>query len=84
MKRLNYYRMKLMLVVVAVSVFSGLGPAKADFTFGQRVNLGPGVNSSYGDYDPFLPSGEKSTHKAIPIGGFMLDEHERITWSFRL
>jgi hypothetical protein len=44
MKLLDGYRMRLVLVgVVAVIVVSG-GSAKADFTFGEPVNLGPTIN----------------------------------------
>jgi hypothetical protein len=44
MKWLNSYRMKLMSVGVVVAVMFS-GSAKADFTFGEVVNLGPLVNS---------------------------------------
>ena len=54
MKRLNGNKMKLVLVGIAVVVLISAGHANADFTFGERVNLGPVVNSPYGDYDPFI------------------------------
>jgi hypothetical protein len=46
MERLNGYRMRLMLLGVVVTVLLGGRLAKADFTFGEPVNLGPMVNSS--------------------------------------
>jgi hypothetical protein len=50
MKCLNCYKVRLVLVVfLAVIVFSVGGVANADFTFGEPVNLGPTVNSSSGD-----------------------------------
>jgi len=49
MKRLNDYRMRLVVVgCVAVILLCG-GNAKADFTIGTPTNLGPTVNTSYGD-----------------------------------
>jgi hypothetical protein len=49
MKRLNGYRMRMMLVGIAAGIVFGGGRAKADFTFGQPTNLGPTVNSASGD-----------------------------------
>ena len=49
MKWLNCEEIKVLLVVfMAVIILTG-GIAKADFTFGEPVNLGPTVNSSSGD-----------------------------------
>jgi len=49
MKWLNDYTMRLMLVgLVAAVVFGGVS-ARADFTFGEPVNLGPTINSSYSE-----------------------------------
>ena len=42
-----------MVAIVALALCFA-GSATADFTFGERVNLGPVVNSAYGDYDPFI------------------------------
>ena len=42
-------RIKMMVFVAIVSILVGGGSVRADFTFGQPVNLGPTVNS--GDYD---------------------------------
>ncbi|MFC1634808.1 LamG-like jellyroll fold domain-containing protein [Planctomycetota bacterium] len=41
--------MKLMLVMTMATIVFGGGRAKADFTFGEPVNLGPTVNKSSGD-----------------------------------
>ena len=49
MKMLNGYRMRLLLIGVMAGMVFGGGTAKADFTFGEPVNLGPTVNSSSGD-----------------------------------
>ncbi|HCO95519.1 MAG TPA: hypothetical protein DIU00_16490, partial [Phycisphaerales bacterium] len=49
MQWLNGYKMRLVLVGIAAGIFFGGGRAKADFTFGEPVNLGPTVNSSSGD-----------------------------------
>jgi hypothetical protein len=48
MKWSNCDRMRLLVVFVAVIVFSG-GSAKADFKFGEPVNLGPPFSSSSGE-----------------------------------
>jgi len=50
MKWLNVYRMRLVLVGVVAAVVLGGGSAKADFTFGKPVNLGPTVNSDQWDW----------------------------------
>ncbi|MGB2863259.1 MAG: LamG-like jellyroll fold domain-containing protein [Sedimentisphaerales bacterium] len=49
MKWLNGYRMRLMLVGFVAAVVLSSGSAKADFIFGEPVNLGPTVNSSMQD-----------------------------------
>ena len=54
MKCLNGNRMRLFLVVIMAVFVLGGGQAKADFTFSERVNLGPVVNSPYDDMDPFI------------------------------
>ena len=55
MKWLNGSRMRLVLVGVMVAVILSVGgSATADFIFGERGNLGPIVNSPYGDGDPFI------------------------------
>jgi hypothetical protein len=54
MKLSNCAKIKMVLVGLVAAIVLGGGSAKADFTFGQRVNLGPIVNSPYGDFDPFI------------------------------
>ena len=49
MKWLNGYRMKVVFVVFVTAIVFRGGPAEADFTFGEPVNLGPTVNTSYGE-----------------------------------
>ena len=49
MKLLERNRMRLMLIGFVAFIVLGDGTAKADFTFGEPVNLGPTVNSSSGD-----------------------------------
>ncbi|MFC1634412.1 LamG-like jellyroll fold domain-containing protein [Planctomycetota bacterium] len=49
MKRLNGDRMRLVVFGIAAGIVFGGGIVKADFTFGEPVNLGPTVNSSSGD-----------------------------------
>jgi hypothetical protein len=50
MKRLNDYRMKLVLTgFVAAIVVASSASVKADFTFGEPTNLGPTINSSVRD-----------------------------------
>jgi len=46
MRWLNGYRMRFMLVGFVAAIVLGAGSAKADFTFGEAVNLGPTVNSA--------------------------------------
>jgi Tol biopolymer transport system component len=45
MKLLNGYRIKLVLVGIVATIVIG-GNARADFTFGEPINLGPNINSS--------------------------------------
>ena len=52
MKRLNDDRMRLMLLGIVVAVVLGSRSTKADFTFGEPMNLGPIVNSSNADGSP--------------------------------
>jgi hypothetical protein len=49
MKWLNCYRMKVVFVVFVTAIVFGGGRAEADFTFGEPVNLGPTVNTSYAE-----------------------------------
>jgi hypothetical protein len=55
MKRLDDSKIRLMLIVfVAAIVLGGSGSASADFTFGEPVNLGPPINTPYGDYNVYF------------------------------
>ncbi|MFC1635553.1 hypothetical protein ACFL5Z_11985 [Planctomycetota bacterium] len=47
-------KLKMYLLIVSVFLISLYGNAKADFTFGTPANLGPSVNSEFGDFDPHL------------------------------
>jgi Tol biopolymer transport system component len=79
MKLLNSNRMRLILIgILAVIVGSG-GSAKADFTFGQRVNLGPIVNSSYADFDPFISPDGLSLYFCSPRPGGLGQEDIWVT-----
>ena len=49
MKRLSDYRMRFVLVGIVVAIIIGSGIAKADFTFGEPMNMGMPVNSPQGD-----------------------------------
>ena len=49
MKWLNCYRMKVVFVVFVAAIGICSGRAKADFTFGEPVNLGSPVNTSYNE-----------------------------------
>ena len=49
MKGLNDDRMRLVLVGIVATFVFGSGQTKADFTFGEPVNMGTPVNSSAGD-----------------------------------
>jgi len=46
---LNDYRMKLVLVGFVAAIELGGKNAKADFTFGEPVNLGPPINTEVGE-----------------------------------
>jgi Tol biopolymer transport system component len=54
MKLSNYIKIRLLFVAYSAVIVLGGGRVKGDFTFVQRVNLGPVVNSPSGDYDPFI------------------------------
>jgi len=54
MKWLNDYRMRLVLVGFVAAMVLGGGSAKADFTFGEPVNLGPPVNTSVADIPKYI------------------------------
>jgi len=50
MKRLNEYRMKMILFGFVAVIVLGSRKANADFTFSEPTNLGPSVNSTSGDW----------------------------------
>ena len=52
MRWLNGYRIRSVLVGVVATIVVGGGSAKADFTFGEPINLGPPVNSGYSEWCP--------------------------------
>jgi Tol biopolymer transport system component len=52
MRWFDEHRMRLVLVGFVVAVMLGGNIAKADFTFGEPMNLGPTVNSSVHDEEP--------------------------------
>ena len=55
MKRQGNYGKKMVWLAVAVGVLmGGGGTTKADFTFGEPINLGPMVNGSSGDWVPSI------------------------------
>jgi hypothetical protein len=49
MKWLNDYRLRLVLVGIVAGIVVGVGRARADFTFGDPVNLGATINGSSAD-----------------------------------
>ena len=49
MKWLDGYRIRFVLVGIVVVIVLSSRIAKADFTFGTPTNLGPTINSSYGE-----------------------------------
>ena len=54
MRQASGSKMRMVLLGVVVGILAGGGSARADFTFSERVNLGPVVNSPYADLDPFI------------------------------
>lgn len=54
MKWLNGYRIRLALFGFVAAIVLGGGSARADFTFGKPVNLGPNINSSSVEIDPSI------------------------------
>ncbi|MFB0553337.1 MAG: LamG-like jellyroll fold domain-containing protein [Phycisphaerae bacterium] len=71
MKRLNGYRIRLVLVGVVAAIVLGGGSANADFTLGEPTNLGPTVNSTTDDYFP-----------NISVDGLTLYFHSRRSGSY--
>ena len=54
MKWLDCYKIRLILVGFVAAIVLGGGSAKADFIFGEPMNLGPPVNSAYVETAPFI------------------------------
>ena len=54
MKWSDGYRMRLLLVGFGAAIIVSCGSAKADFIFGEPINLGPTVNSSSHDQHPSI------------------------------
>ena len=75
MEWLDDYRMRLMLVGFVAACVLGARIARADFTFGEPMNLGPTVNSSADEFDPGISSDglELYFHSARPGGYGPLD-----------
>jgi len=68
---LNSNRMSVVVVVMVAMMVVGGGIANADFTFSERVNLGPVVNSPYDDMDPFIaPDGLSLYFASWRPGGY--------------
>jgi len=56
MKRLNDYMMRLIVVGFVAVLMLSAGKAKADFTFGERTDLGPKVNCTTDQWDVCISS----------------------------
>ena len=54
MKRFNDPKISLLLSALLIVLALTAGHAKADFTFGEPVNLGPAINSAYNDGIDFI------------------------------
>ncbi len=54
MKWLDGYRMRIVLIGFVAAIMLGDRTVKADFTFGEPTNLGPTVNSSAGESQPYI------------------------------
>jgi Tol biopolymer transport system component len=54
MKRFDGYKIRLVLIGFVATIVLGGGSARADFTFGKPVNLGPNINSSSVEVDPSI------------------------------
>jgi hypothetical protein len=54
MKRFNDSKISMVLFVFAGAIVLGSENVKADFVFDEPVNLGPVVNSPFGDWGPFI------------------------------
>ena len=54
MKQKSSYRIKLVLIVIVAAILFGSGHAKADFIFGEPINLGLPVNSENSESGPTI------------------------------
>jgi hypothetical protein len=54
MKWLNCSKIRFVLFVFVAAIVPGGRIANADFTFGESVNLGPPINTPYGDYNVYI------------------------------
>jgi hypothetical protein len=54
MKGLNGHKLALVLVGIAAIIVAGIRTANADFAFGTPTNLGPPINTAYGDYNVYI------------------------------
>jgi len=70
MKWFDGYRMRLVVAGFVTAILFGGGSAKADFTFGEPINLGPTVNSSVNELDPCISANglELYFHSTRPGG----------------
>ena len=63
--------MRMVLIGIVAGIVFGSGRAKADFTFGEPVNLGPTINSSSGDaIDCFSYDGLELYFDSMRSGGY--------------
>jgi len=54
MKRFNDSKITLLLMAFVVALMLTAGSANAGFTFGTPTNLGPGINTTYGEEGPSI------------------------------
>jgi Tol biopolymer transport system component len=71
MRLLNCTKIRIVLVGFVVAIAIGGGSAKADFTFGMPVNLGPTVNSSAYESGPSISGDDLSLYfRSARPGGY--------------
>ena len=56
MEQLNEYTARSLLVCLIAMMILGGGSAKADYTFGTPINLGPSINSPYDERHMAMPA----------------------------
>lgn len=81
MKRLNDLKVDMVLFVFAAAILFVGGTAKADFTFGERVNLGPLGNSPSADGDPISSASDGCTVGVA--NGHVTTDGRPIMWKVR-